>query len=117
MSKKDKDSLKADNTAKRDELHDKSFDGKEGQNPSRKKRANKKRWCKGREGKKHDLIWSDAILDARLKFIKQHWGRKVNFDNVESKDVVCKNCGKVLEFSVHDRNLWKLDPNILYKNK
>jgi len=113
--KKDKTTWRASGIIKRDSAQDKSFDGVEGQNPNRKKRFSKKKWCKGKEGKKHDLAWTEeSKLGVYMKFVRQTWGKQVNFVNVESKDVICKNCGKILEFLIRNRKLWKLDPNELY---
>jgi hypothetical protein len=98
--KKDKQSWAAGGIIKRDANQDKSFDGSTGT----PKKKNKKKWCKGQVGKKHDLEWRPS------RFHEQRWPDRVN----NTKEAVCKRCSKILRGWVTDWELWKQDPNDLY---
>lgn len=78
---KDKDSWAAGGVLRRDFRQDKSVDGVSG--AGRKK--NTKKWCKGKEGRPHVPVWTEA--KGNYSWAKEH----------PIMEVSCERCGKVFE--------------------
>lgn len=103
--KKNKGSYSASGIIKRDSNQDKSYNGSP-TSSSKQRKKNKKKWCKGKVGKKHDLEWRLS------RFHQQRYGVPGYVNSV--REAVCKNCEKALVSWVTNWELWKLDPNELY---
>jgi len=80
--KEDNTSWKSGGIKHRDNRHDKSVEDV----PKHKaKKKNKKKWCKGKEGRKHVLIFQKSKYGS--------WRPQNN----PLMEVACGNCGKVLD--------------------
>lgn len=84
--KKDSDSWKAGGILRRDFKQDKSFDGPIS-GPKRKK--NKRKWCRGQEGREHILTWKESkhSMNMRQRFGVMH----------ATMEIVCERCGRVVD--------------------
>jgi len=87
--KKDKTSWRASSIITRDKRHDKSFDGSSG--PIKKKKKNTKKWCKGIEGRQHNLVYREWIK-------AKSWKRGDSL-----MEVACENCDKSFDIDWPDR--------------
>lgn len=81
--KKDSGSWHASGVINRDKRHDKSFDGATGKP---KKKKDTKRWCKGKEGRVHELEWREMKWSASTRSVL----KKRSY----TMEIVCTKCGR-----------------------